>query len=69
MGTVQDRDAAVQGEASPDGWPRGSHVKRLGVFPEAHPTGKDEATAIRDDVKVLQARIPNLELEKSGVKH
>ena len=67
MGTVQDRDAAVQGEASPDGWPRGS-PKRLGVFPGAHPTGKDEATAIRDDVKVLQERIPNLELEKSGVK-
>ena len=38
------------------------------VFPETRPTGKDEATAIRDDVKVLQARIPNWELEKSGVK-
>ena len=38
------------------------------VFPEAHPTGKDEATAIRDDVKVLQARFPNWQLDKSGVK-
>ena len=38
------------------------------VFPEVRPTGKDEATAILDDVKVLQARIPNWELEKSGVK-
>jgi len=37
------------------------------VFPETRPTGKDEATAIRDDVKVLQARIPNWRLEKSGV--
>lgn len=38
------------------------------VFPEARPTGKDEATAIRDDVKVLQARIPNWQLDKGGVK-
>jgi NitT/TauT family transport system substrate-binding protein len=37
------------------------------VFPEARPTGKDDATAIRDDIKVLQARIPNWQLEKSGV--
>ena len=27
------------------------------VYPATKPTGKDEATAIRDDVKVLQARI------------
>ena len=38
------------------------------VFPEARPTGKDEATAVRDDIKVLQARIPNWRLEKGGVK-
>ena len=38
------------------------------VFPELKPTGKDEATAIRDDTKVLQARITNWKLEKSGVK-
>lgn len=37
------------------------------VFPEARPTGKDEATAVRDDVRVLQARMPNWRLEKSGV--
>jgi NitT/TauT family transport system substrate-binding protein len=37
------------------------------VFPQARPTGKDEATAIRDDIKVLQARIPNWRLEKGGV--
>jgi len=38
------------------------------VFPVAKPTGKDEATAVRDDVRVLQARIPTWSLEKSGVK-
>lgn len=38
------------------------------VFPEVKPTGKDEATTVRDDVKVLQARIPNWRLEKGGVK-
>jgi NitT/TauT family transport system substrate-binding protein len=38
------------------------------VFPELKPTGKDEATAIRDDTKVLQARIANWKLEKAGVK-
>jgi NitT/TauT family transport system substrate-binding protein len=38
------------------------------VFPQVRPTGKDEATAVRDDIKVLQARIPNWKLEKGGVK-
>ncbi len=38
------------------------------VFPQTKPTGKDEATAIRDDTKVLQARIQNWRLEKAGVK-
>ena len=38
------------------------------VFPELKPTGKDEATAIRDDTKVLQARIVNWKLDKAGVK-
>ena len=38
------------------------------VFPQVKPTGKDEATAIRDDVKVLQARAVNWRLEKAGVK-
>jgi NitT/TauT family transport system substrate-binding protein len=38
------------------------------VFPEVRPTGKDEATALRDDTRVLQARIPNWRLEKGGVK-
>jgi NitT/TauT family transport system substrate-binding protein len=38
------------------------------VYPATKPTGKDEATAIRDDVKVLQARIVNWRLEKAGVK-
>jgi NitT/TauT family transport system substrate-binding protein len=37
------------------------------VYPALRPTGKDEATAIRDDVKVLQARIANWRLEKGGV--
>ena len=38
------------------------------VFPQTKPTGKDEATAIRDDVKVLQARAVNWKLDKAGVK-
>jgi NitT/TauT family transport system substrate-binding protein len=38
------------------------------VYPYTKPTGKDEATALRDDVKVLQARIENWKLEKAGVK-
>ena len=38
------------------------------VFPELKPTGKDEATAVRHDTKVLQARITNWKLEKAGVK-
>jgi len=38
------------------------------VYPATKPTGKDEATAVRDDVKVLQARIVNWKLDKAGVK-
>ncbi len=38
------------------------------VYPQTKPTGKDEATAIRDDARVLQARIQNWKLEKAGVK-
>jgi NitT/TauT family transport system substrate-binding protein len=38
------------------------------VFPQTKPTGKDEATALKDDVKVLQARIVNWKLDKAGVK-
>jgi NitT/TauT family transport system substrate-binding protein len=38
------------------------------IFPELKPTGKDEATAVRDDTKVVQARITNWKLEKAGVK-
>ncbi len=38
------------------------------IFPQTKPTGKDEATAIRDDVKVLEARIQNWRLDKAGVK-
>lgn len=37
------------------------------VFPQTKPTGKDEATAIRDDVKVLQARAESFKLGKGGV--
>jgi len=36
------------------------------VFPQGRPTGKDEATAIRDDTRVLAARIQNWRLERSG---
>jgi NitT/TauT family transport system substrate-binding protein len=38
------------------------------VFPPTKPTGKDEATAIRDDTKVLQARALNWKLDKAGVR-
>jgi NitT/TauT family transport system substrate-binding protein len=38
------------------------------VYPYTKPTGKDDATALRDDVKVLQARIVNWKLEKAGVR-
>ncbi len=38
------------------------------VYPQTKPTGKDEVTAIRDDTKVIEARIPNWKLEKAGVK-
>jgi NitT/TauT family transport system substrate-binding protein len=38
------------------------------VYPATKPTGKDEATALRDDTKVLQARAQNWRLEKAGVK-
>jgi NitT/TauT family transport system substrate-binding protein len=39
-----------------------------GGFPQTKATGKDEATALRDDVSTLEARIANWKLEKSGVK-
>jgi len=38
------------------------------IYPATKPTGKDEATALRDDTKVLQARAQNWRLEKAGVK-
>ena len=37
------------------------------VYPQSRSTGKDEATALRDDVNVLQARIQNWKLESGGV--
>ena len=36
-------------------------------FPYTKPTGKDEATALKDDVKTLEARIANFKLDKAGV--
>jgi len=39
------------------------------VYPITKPTGKDEATALKDDVKALNARIVNWKLEKAGVTH
>ena len=39
------------------------------VFPQSKPTGKDEATAVTDDIKVLQARIANWRLENAGAQH
>jgi NitT/TauT family transport system substrate-binding protein len=38
------------------------------IFLAAKPIGKDEATAISDDTKVLQVRIPKWKLETGGVK-
>jgi NitT/TauT family transport system substrate-binding protein len=38
------------------------------VYPQTKPTGKDEATALRDDARVLQARAQNWRLEKAGVQ-
>ncbi len=37
------------------------------IYPETKPTGIDEATALHEAVKTLDARIANLKLEKSGV--
>jgi NitT/TauT family transport system substrate-binding protein len=38
------------------------------VFPQTRPTGKDDATAVREDLKVLEARMPHYRLEPAGVK-
>ena len=38
------------------------------LFPETKPTGKDEPTAVREDVKVLEARMPHFLLEPPGVR-
>ncbi len=38
------------------------------VYPQTRPTGKDEATAVRDDTKVLLARADKWSLEKWGIK-
>ncbi|HKW52157.1 MAG TPA: ABC transporter substrate-binding protein, partial [Stellaceae bacterium] len=38
------------------------------VFPNTKATGKDEATALKDDMKTLEARAENWRLEKAGVK-
>ena len=37
------------------------------VYPQTKPTGKDEETAVRDDVKVLRARIAHWDLASGGV--
>ena len=37
------------------------------VFPQTKATGKDEPTALRDDIKTLQARARNWRLEAGGV--
>ena len=38
------------------------------VFPQTKATGKDEATAMRDDVKTLEARAKSWRLESVGAK-
>ena len=37
------------------------------VYPQTRPTGKDDATAIADDVKTIEARARNWRLEAGGV--
>lgn len=37
------------------------------VYPQTKPTGKDEATAIRDDTKVIRARMAHWDLASGGV--
>jgi NitT/TauT family transport system substrate-binding protein len=37
------------------------------VYPQTRPTGKDEETAVRDDVKVLRARMAHWDLKSGGV--
>src|SRR5260221_998896 len=38
------------------------------VYPQTKPTGKDEATALADDVNTLLTRADNWKLEKAAVK-
>src|SRR5437588_5121448 len=38
------------------------------AFPQTKATGKDEATALRDDIKTLEARARSWRLEPNGVK-
>jgi NitT/TauT family transport system substrate-binding protein len=38
------------------------------VFPQTKPTGKDEQTALSDEIKVLQARAVNWRLEKAHAR-
>jgi NitT/TauT family transport system substrate-binding protein len=38
------------------------------VYPQTKATGKDEAAAMMDDVKTLEARAANWKLEKAGVR-
>jgi NitT/TauT family transport system substrate-binding protein len=38
------------------------------IFPQTKATGKDEATALADDIKTLEARAENWKLDKAGVK-
>ena len=38
------------------------------VYPHTRPTGKDEATAVREDVKVLVARLEAFKIDKAGLK-
>ena len=65
---VGARSRLRQGHGVHHGQPRGRRADRLRSVPATKPTGKDEATAVRDDVKVLQARMPHWRLEPAGVK-
>src|ERR1043165_9740463 len=37
------------------------------VYPQTKPTGKDDATALRDDIHTLNARAKNWRIEAGGV--
>ena len=62
------REAMLRALSSPSITRRPQSAYCTRSFQRLSQPEKTKATAIRDDTKVLQARIPNWKLEKSGVK-